>query len=266
MKKIVFVPGVFDLMHYGHENLLKKAREYGNYVVVGLISNEGVLLKNKVTSLDEDERYKLLKESGLADKVILTDSTVHSYRGIYKDWDVDVHLVGNDHKGTPKAIELEKDGKLVFVDRTPGISSSLLREKTKEQKVGKTVITYGTFDYLHEGHINIIKRSAALGDNLIVGVSADKFNEIKGKPNSKFNEDERMKMVSKLECVDQVILEKSWDQKSKDFSEYSVDTFVMGGDWEGKFDYFNNIVEVKYLDRTPGVSSTELRKEDKDYK
>lgn len=251
-------------MHHGHENLLKRAREFGDFIVAGLISDEGVLLKNKVTSLDEEERYKLVKESGLADKVIMTDSTVSSYRGIYKDWDVDIHLVGDDHKNTPKALELEKDGKIVYVNRTPGISSSILREKTKREKVGKTVITYGTFDYLHEGHINILKKASELGDRLIVGVSADKFNEIKGKPISRFNESERMKMVSELEYVDEVILEKSWEQKAKDFVKYTVDIFVMGGDWKGKFDYFNSVL-VKYIDRTPEVSSTLLRGEDKNY-
>lgn len=264
MKK-VFVPGVFDLLHEGHTNLLKKARKYGDFVVAGVITSKGVMLKNKVTSLTEEERFELLKASGLADLIIFTNSTVDSYRRIYREHDIDIHLVGSDHIGTPKALELEKDGKMIYVDRTPGISSTKIREMTKERYKGVTVVTYGTFDYLHEGHLNILKKASEFGDRLLVGVSADYFNQIKGKPASKYNEDERMKMVLKLPFVDEVFLEKSWEQKPQDFRKYGADVLVMGGDWKGKFDYFKSIIDVQYVNRTPGISSTQLRNKDKNY-
>ena len=122
----------------------------------------------------------------------------------------------------------------------------------------KTVLTYGTFDLLHYGHLEILRRASLLGDKLIVGVSTDKFNEIKGKtcvlPYQK-----RKELIESLDYVDEVIPENNWDQKVTDIQDNDIDIFVMGDDWEGKFDELKVFCEVIYLPRTKGISSTKLR-------
>ena len=122
----------------------------------------------------------------------------------------------------------------------------------------KTVLTYGTFDLLHYGHLEILKRASLLGNKLIVGLSTDKFNEIKGKtcvlPYQK-----RKELIESLDYVDKVIPENNWDQKVTDIKGNNIDIFVIGDDWEGKFDELKVFCEVIYLPRTKGISSTKLR-------
>ena len=122
----------------------------------------------------------------------------------------------------------------------------------------KTVLTYGTFDLLHYGHLEILKRASLLGNKLIVGLSTDKFNEIKGKtcvlPYQK-----RKELIESLDYVDKVIPENNWDQKVTDIKGNNIDIFVMGDDWEGKFDELKVFCEVIYLPRTKGISSSKLR-------
>lgn len=122
----------------------------------------------------------------------------------------------------------------------------------------KKVITYGTFDLFHVGHLNILKRAKELGDYLIVGVSSDEFNSKKGKK-AYNNETDRVEIVKSLKYVDEVILENSWDQKIKDIIDNNVDVFVMGHDWEGKFDYLKEYCKVVYLPRTEGISTTKIK-------
>ncbi len=124
----------------------------------------------------------------------------------------------------------------------------------------KKVITYGTFDLLHYGHINLLQRAKALGDYLIVAVSSDEFNRQKGK-GCYFSYEERKRMVEALRCVDLVIPEESWDQKISDVREFRVDTFVMGDDWKGKFDFLKDYCEVVYLPRTPEISTTKIKQD-----
>ena len=124
----------------------------------------------------------------------------------------------------------------------------------------KRVITYGTFDLFHIGHLNLLKRAKALGDYLIVAVSSDEFNLQKGKV-CKIKDTDRMQIVEAIKYVDQVIPETSWDQKIEDVKKYDVDVFVMGDDWKGKFDFLKDYCEVVYLPRTEGFSSTELKEE-----
>ena len=121
-----------------------------------------------------------------------------------------------------------------------------------------TVLTYGTFDLFHVGHLNLLNRLAALGDRLIVGVSTDEFNATKGKSTVVPYQD-RAAIVQGIKGVDLVIPESAWDQKPRDIQEFSVDVFAMGNDWEGKFDELKNLCEVVYLPRTQGVSSTEMK-------
>ena len=115
----------------------------------------------------------------------------------------------------------------------------------------KRVITYGTFDLLHYGHINLLKRAKEMGDYLIVALSTDEFNAEKGKK-SYFSYAERKKLLEAIRYVDLVIPEKCWNQKVSDVVDYKVDTFVIGNDWEGKFDFLKDSCEVVYLPRTKG--------------
>lgn len=122
----------------------------------------------------------------------------------------------------------------------------------------KTIITYGTFDMFHIGHLNLLKRLKAMGDELIVAVSTDEFNLGKGKK-TLIPYDQRAAIVQAIEYVDKVIPEENWDQKILDVKKYNVNTFVIGDDWKGKFDFLSEYCEVKYLERTEGISTTELK-------
>lgn len=123
----------------------------------------------------------------------------------------------------------------------------------------KTVLTYGTFDLFHIGHLNILKRARELGDKLIVAVSTDEFNATKGKT-TLMPFEHRMELVRSVRFVDEVIAESNWDQKISDVQKHKVDVFVMGSDWQGKFDFLKPHCEVVYLPRTDNVSSTDLKK------
>jgi glycerol-3-phosphate cytidylyltransferase len=129
-----------------------------------------------------------------------------------------------------------------------------------EETILKRVITYGTFDLLHYGHINLLKRAKEHGDYLIVAISTNEFNEVKGKK-CYFSYEERKKLVEAIRYVDLVIPENSWEQKVDDVQEYRVDTFVIGDDWKGKFDHLNNYCEVIYLNRTPEISTSKIKNE-----
>lgn len=124
----------------------------------------------------------------------------------------------------------------------------------------KKVITYGTFDLLHWGHINLLKRAKALGDYLIVAISTDEFNAIKNK--KAYHSFENRKMIlESIRYVDEVIPENSWDQKIRDVVENDVDIFVMGDDWKGRFDFLKDYCQVVYLPRTIGISTTQIKKD-----
>lgn len=125
----------------------------------------------------------------------------------------------------------------------------------------KRVITYGTFDLLHYGHINLLRRSKALGDYLIVALSTDEFNLNKKGKKCYFTYEERKKLLEAIRYVDLVIPEKCWEQKIKDVEEYHIDTFVIGDDWKGKFDFLKSQCEVVYLERTPEISTTQIKKD-----
>ncbi|MCQ9346676.1 glycerol-3-phosphate cytidylyltransferase [Corynebacterium phoceense] len=123
----------------------------------------------------------------------------------------------------------------------------------------RRVITYGTFDLLHYGHIELLKRAKALGDYLIVALSSDEFNELKGK-RAYFSYGDRKRMLEAIRYVDMVIPEDNWEQKPLDIDRYNVDVFVMGDDWQGKFDeLLANKCEVVYLKRTPEISTTQIK-------
>ena len=122
----------------------------------------------------------------------------------------------------------------------------------------KKVITYGTFDLLHVGHINLLRRAKALGDYLIVVVSSDEFNAGKGEKAYHSFED-RKQILEAIRYVDEVLPEYTWEQKIDDVKNNQVDVFVMGNDWEGKFDFLKEYCEVVYLPRTEGISTTKIK-------
>lgn len=122
----------------------------------------------------------------------------------------------------------------------------------------RRVITYGTFDTLHHGHIRLLRRARELGDYLIVALSTDEFNALKGKK-AVFSYEERKYDLESLRMVDLVIPERTWEQKVQDVQLYQADVFAMGDDWTGKFDFLKPYCEVVYFQRTPSISSTQIR-------
>jgi len=124
----------------------------------------------------------------------------------------------------------------------------------------KRVITYGTFDLLHYGHINLLRRAKELGDYLIVGLSTDEFNMKSKNKKSYFDYQKRKALLEAIRYVDLVIPEENWEQKRSDVHLYHADVFVMGDDWKGKFDYLKEEgVECVYLERTPEISTTRIK-------
>jgi len=126
-------------------------------------------------------------------------------------------------------------------------------------KKKKTIITYGTFDMFHIGHLKLLQRLKDLGDELIVAVSTDEFNSLKGKK-TLIPYEQRAEIVANIKCVDKVIPEKNWEQKIEDIKKYNIDIFAIGDDWKGKFDFLKEYCEVVYLPRTKDISTTQLKK------
>lgn len=122
----------------------------------------------------------------------------------------------------------------------------------------RRVITYGTFDTLHFGHIRLLRRARELGDYLVVALSSDEFNELKGKT-SKFSWEERKRDLEAIRYVDLVIPEHTWEQKRQDVQDHNIDVFTMGDDWTGEFDFLSDLCQVIYMPRTPAISSTMIR-------
>ena len=125
----------------------------------------------------------------------------------------------------------------------------------------KRVITYGTFDLLHYGHINLLRRAKELGDYFVVVLSTDEFNWNEKQKKCYFSYEDRKKMLEAIRYVDLVVPEENWDQKRSDVQKYNIDTFVMGDDWKGKFDFLKDLCEVVYLPRTPDISTTQIKKD-----
>ena len=124
----------------------------------------------------------------------------------------------------------------------------------------KRVITYGTFDLLHYGHINLLKRAKSLGDYLIVGLSTNEFNRLEKNKECYFDYEERKSLLEAIRYVDLVIPEENWDQKISDIKKYHADVFVIGDDWQGKFDYLSDLgIEVIYLPRTKEISTSKIK-------
>lgn len=123
----------------------------------------------------------------------------------------------------------------------------------------KRIITYGTFDLLHYGHINLLKHAKQLGDYLVVALSTDEFNHNKKHKDCYFNYEERKHMLEAIRYVDLVVPEKNWEQKKTDIYKYNIDIFAIGEDWKGEFDFLKDLCEVVYLSRTPEISTTKIK-------
>jgi glycerol-3-phosphate cytidylyltransferase len=136
---------------------------------------------------------------------------------------------------------------------------STIRDKGYDKRM-KKVITYGTFDLIHHGHINILRRAKAMGDYLIVALSTDEFNAGKGKQ-VYYAYEERKQILEAIKYVDEVIPETRWEQKIDDVVKLGVSVFVIGDDWAGKFDFLKPYCEVVYLPRTEGISTTQIKNE-----
>ena len=134
-----------------------------------------------------------------------------------------------------------------------------LQKPTQFTKNTKTIITYGTFDMFHIGHLKLLQRLKDMADTLIVAVSTDEFNEGKGK-STLIPFEQRAEIVHNIKCVDIVIAEKSWEQKVDDIKKYNIDIFAIGDDWKGEFDFLEEHCEVAYLSRTSDISTTQLKK------
>ena len=134
----------------------------------------------------------------------------------------------------------------------------LISFKVKFMVIMKTILTYGTFDLFHIGHLRLLQRLRAMGDRLVVGVSTDKFNTSKGKKTIIPFAD-RIEIISALDCVDLAIAENNWEQKAEDIKQYKVAILGMGDDWCGRFDDLSSICDVIYLPRTQDISSTKIR-------
>ena len=134
-------------------------------------------------------------------------------------------------------------------------------ERYKKEKKMRKVITYGTYDLLHYGHVKLLQRAKALGDYLIVALSTDEFNWNEKQKKCYFSYEERKSLLEAIRYVDLVIPEESWEQKISDVKEFKVDTFVIGDDWEGKFDFLKEYCDVVYLPRTPEISTTQIKKD-----
>ena len=135
---------------------------------------------------------------------------------------------------------------------------AIVPDRARMRRMPRTVITFGTFDVFHVGHLRVLERAAALGDRLVVGVSADALNERKKGRVPVFTQRERLAIVGALKVVDEVFVEESLEQKRDYILEHGADVLVMGDDWAGKFDEFEDVCEVVYLPRTPAISTTAL--------
>jgi len=190
-------------------------------------------------------------------------------------YSIDMPIVGAvdaiiNHSANPKSVVTKLMGRVKKTEltKTPlemEFETFLIKNtaiRLKGAQIMKRVITYGTFDLLHYGHINLLRRAKALGDYLIVVISSDEFNWNEKHKKCYFTYEQRKMLVESVRYVDLVIPEESWEQKRKDMHEYHIDTFVMGDDWKGKFDFLKEEgVEVVYLPRTPEISSSQIKQD-----
>ena len=261
-----YVSGSFDMFHIGHLNLLRRAREHCDYLVVGVLSDECIVRgKKKAPIISLEDRLEIIRACKYVDEVDITTKELLNKVAAWHKYHFEAMFTGDDHKDDGWAWEeqdLNKLGaELVFFPYTKHVSSTQLRGILKDNnnlKIRK-VITYGTFDLLHDGHRRLIERAKALGDYLIVGVTAEQYDLRRGKLNVTDSLIKRIDNVRSLRIADEIIIEENEGQKIEDIQKYGINVFTVGSDWRGKFDYLKEYCEVVYLERTKHVSSTQIR-------
>ncbi len=255
--KVILTYGTFDMYHEGHRKVIKDSKKEGYKLFVGVASDEYVKKKGKIALLSYELRKKLIQSDPLVD-FVFPEESLEQWKVDFDKYGAELIRISEEHDDEISFHDELSDLNIEYFARTPGISTTTIKKQLIKKRV---VITYGTFDLMHEGHINIFKRAKELGDILIVAVSTDDFNASKGKAaHDSFSK--RIMNVYNNEFVDYVIPEMSWAQKAKDIKYLNVNTFVMGSDWSGKFDELTKTgVEIRILERTPGISSTQLREE-----
>ncbi len=261
-----YISGSFDMFHVGHLNLLRRAKERCDYLIVGVLSDECIVtIKKKAPIISLGDRLEIVRSCKYVDEVDVTTNELLNKITAWNKYHFDAMFTGDDHKGDGWAWEepeLNKLGaELVFFPYTTKVSSTKLRGILKGDGSSqiKKVITYGTFDLFHDGHKRLLERAKTLGDYLIVGVTTEQYDMQRGKLNVVDSLMKRIDNVRSFGIADEVIVEENESQKIADIQKYGISVFTVGSDWKGKFDYLKEYCEVVYLERTKHVSSTELR-------
>jgi glycerol-3-phosphate cytidylyltransferase len=260
-----YVSGTFDMFHVGHLNLLRKAKERCDFLTAGVLSDESVFeYKGKLPVVPLADRLDIVQACRYVDAVDVTTKGFLNKVAAWEQYHFDAMFSGDDHLSdgwAGEADELDKRGAdLVFFPYTQNVSSSELRQRVLPPK-GQLVkvITYGTFDVFHSGHRKLLERAKALGEYLIVGVTSEQYDIQRGKLNVSDNLVKRIDAVRRSGYADEIIIEETEGQKASDIQKYGVDVFVIGSDWQGKFDYLKEYCKVVYLERTKHISSSEIR-------
>lgn len=261
-----YVSGSFDMFHIGHLNLLRRAKERCDHLVVGVLSDECIVKsKKKAPIISLEDRLEIIRACKYVDEVDVTTKELLNKVTAWHKYHFDAMFTGDDHKDDGWAWEepeLNKLGaELVFFPYTKNVSSTMLRGIMKDNNGSqlKKVITYGTFDLFHDGHRRLLERAKALGDYLIVGVTTEQYDVQRGKLNVVDSLMKRIDNVRSSGIADEVIIEEQEGQKIADIQKYGISVFTVGSDWKGKFDYLKEYCEVVYLERTKHVSSSKLR-------
>lgn len=262
---IGYVSGTFDMFHVGHLNVLRRAKERCDYLIVGVLSDDCVIEgKKKAPVISLEDRLEIVRSCKYVDEVDVTTKDLLNKINAHKKYHFDAMFTGDDHKHDGWAWEgpeLKKLGAdLVFFPYTQKVSSSKLRVMlAKDYEKQKKVITYGTFDLFHDGHRRLLERAKALGDYLIVGITTDQYDIQRGKLNVVDSLIKRIEAVRDFGIADEIIIEEQEGQKIADIQKYGINVFTVGSDWRGQFDYLNEYCEVVYLEREKNISSSKLR-------
>ncbi len=263
MKKVITY-GTFDLITAGVVEHLREAKSLGDYLIVGLSTDSFNELKGNKLYLTYEERKFVIEAIKYVDEVITEDNWDQKKDDILR-YDIDTLVMGDKWAGDERFESLRQYCNIVYTSYNEAqtdepkldIKNKLIPAKKKGTK---RVITYGTYDLLTPGHIQHFRDTKQMGDYLIVGVSTDEFNAIKGKK-CKIPYADRKKVIEAIKYVDAVIAEQAWDQKELDIKKYKIDILTMGSDWQGdeRFEKLKSMCEVRYTSRPYLWSSTEFR-------
>lgn len=265
-----YTTGVFDMFHIGHLNILRRAKEQCDYLIVGVSTDELVEHdKHKTPIIPFAERCRIVEAIRYVDQVVpqLDRNKLAAWQNLH----FDKMFVGSDWQGTPEWYEFEKQFgplgvEIVYLSHTDGISSSMLREKNRPTNKFHKIIGYtqGTFDLFHIGHLNLLEHAKELCDYLIVGVNSDNLVEDYKHKHPIFSEQERAEILLGLSVVDECHIVTTLD-KLDAYSKYHFNTIFIGDDWKGnsrweqtKVDMEQIGVKLVFLPHTGGISTTAI--------